>query len=46
MLFCAGTQEIGDMRKGEFNLTPEGWQMLRNAIAYLLLPEPELEPEP
>ena len=36
MLFCAGTQEVGSSREGEFNLTPEGRQMLRNAIAHLL----------
>jgi hypothetical protein len=36
MLFCAGTQEIGNMRMGEFNLASEGRQMLRNAISYLL----------
>ena len=36
LLFCAGTQEQGDSRQGEFNLTPEGRHMLRNAIAYLL----------
>lgn len=36
MLFCAGTQEVGSSREGEFNLTPEGRKMLRNAIAYLL----------
>lgn len=36
MLFCAGTQEIGNMRQGEFNLTAEGRQMLHNAITYLL----------
>jgi len=58
MLFCAGTREIryyDDDRQevittaqGELNLTAEGLQMFRNAIAYLLLPEPgpELEPEP
>lgn len=36
MLFCAGTQEIGNMRQGEFNLTADGQQMLHNAITYLL----------
>jgi hypothetical protein len=36
MLFCAGTQEVGDTPMGEFNLSAEGRQMLRNAIAYLL----------
>ena len=36
MLFCAGTQEVGDSREGEFNLTAAGRQMLRNAIAHLL----------
>ncbi|MHC4496223.1 MAG: LamG domain-containing protein [Planctomycetota bacterium] len=58
MLFCAGTQEIRYaepdtqelMRtaQGELNLTAEGLQMFRNAIAYLLLPEPgpEVESEP
>jgi hypothetical protein len=38
LLFCAGTQEVGDTCKGEFNLRPEGRQMLRNAINYLLRP--------
>ena len=36
MLFCAGTQEVGSSREGEFNLAPAGRQMLRNAIAHLL----------
>lgn len=36
MLFCAGTNEIGGTRKGKLNLTPDGRQMLRNAIAYML----------
>ena len=36
LLFCAGTQEVGDSREGEFNLTAAGRQMLRNAIAHLL----------
>ncbi|MCP4260893.1 MAG: hypothetical protein GY774_25795 [Planctomycetes bacterium] len=36
MLFCAGTQEIGNMCQGEFNLTADGRKMLHNAIAYLL----------
>jgi len=36
MLFCAGTQEVGDFLQGEFNLRPEGREMLHNAIAYLL----------
>ncbi len=36
LLFCAGTQEVGDFLQGEFNLRPEGRQMLHNAIAYLL----------
>ncbi|TKJ38651.1 MAG: hypothetical protein CEE38_02815 [Planctomycetes bacterium B3_Pla] len=36
MLFCAGTQEIGDTPQGEFNLTAKGRQMLRKAISYLL----------
>jgi len=50
MLFCAGTREIryyDDVRQqviptaqGELNLTAEGLRMFRNAIAYLLLPEP------
>jgi hypothetical protein len=38
LLFCAGTQELGDFLQGEFNLRPEGRQMLRNAINYLLRP--------
>jgi len=56
MLFCAGTQEIQFVdpdtqevmttAQGELNLTAEGLQMFRNAIAYLLLPEPTLELEP
>jgi len=58
MLFCAGTQEIQLINPdtletmttayGELNLTAEGLQIFRNAINYLLLPEPtlELEPEP
>ncbi len=36
LLFCAGTQEVGDTCQGVFNLTSEGRHMLRNAIAYLL----------
>ncbi len=39
LLFCAGTEDLPDPNddlQGEFNLTPEGRQMLRNAIAYLL----------
>jgi hypothetical protein len=36
LLFCAGTREVGNALQGEFNLGPEGRQMLRNAIAYLL----------
>ncbi|MHC4532508.1 MAG: LamG-like jellyroll fold domain-containing protein, partial [Planctomycetota bacterium] len=36
MLFCAGTQEIGNMCQGKFNLTADGQQMLHNAITYLL----------
>ncbi len=49
MLFCAGTQEIQffdpdtqeviTTAQGELNLTAEGLQMFRNAIAYLLSPE-------
>lgn len=49
MLFCAGTQEIQffdydrqeviTTAQGELNLTAEGLQMFRNAIAYLLEPE-------
>jgi hypothetical protein len=56
MLFCAGTQEIQFVdpdtqevittAQGELNLTAEGLQIFRNAIAYLLLPEPTLELEP
>ena len=50
MLFSAGTQEIqfvdpvtlevANTTQGELNLTAEGRQMLRNAIAYLRTPEP------
>ncbi len=36
LLFCAGTQEVGNFLQGEFNLRPEGRQMLHNAIAYLV----------
>ncbi|MCL5282662.1 MAG: hypothetical protein M1376_22485, partial [Planctomycetes bacterium] len=39
LLFCAGTQDLPDPNddlQGEFNLTPEGQHMLRNAIDYLL----------
>ncbi len=36
LLFCAGTREVGDALQGEFNLRPEGRQMLHNAISYLL----------
>lgn len=58
MLFCSGTQEIEYFDPvtqqlmttafGELNLTSEGLQMFRNAIAYLLRPErePESELEP
>ncbi len=35
LLFCAGTQEVGATLQGAFNLTVEGQEMLRNAIAYL-----------
>jgi hypothetical protein len=35
LLFCAGTQEVGATVQGAFNLTAEGQEMLRNAIAYL-----------
>ncbi len=48
MLFCAGTlelrfvdpdtQEVMTTAQGELNLTAEGLQMFRNAIAYLLRP--------
>jgi hypothetical protein len=51
LLLCAGTQEIQvtdpvtqkvvTTRMGELNLTPQGLQVFRNAIAYLLAaPEP------
>jgi len=50
LLFSAGTQEIQftdpdtqelmTTTQGELNLTTEGLQMFRNAIAYLLRPEP------
>jgi len=56
MLFCAGTQEIQffdphtqeviTTAQGELNLTAEGLQMFRNAIAYLLSPESTLEMQP
>jgi hypothetical protein len=36
LLFCAGTQEVGNTLQGEFNLRPEGRQMLHNAITYLI----------
>ncbi len=36
LLFCAGSREVGDNLQGEFNLGPEGRQMLHNAISYLL----------
>jgi hypothetical protein len=39
LLFCAGTEDFPDPNddlQGEFNLTPEGRHLLRNAIAYLL----------
>ena len=36
MLFCAGAQQVGSSRAGEFNLAPAGRKMLRNAIAHLL----------
>jgi hypothetical protein len=48
MLFSAGTQEIqfvdpvtqevATTTQGELNLTAEGLQMLRNAIAYMRMP--------
>jgi hypothetical protein len=40
MLFCAGTQEVGVTPQGALNLNATGLQMLGNAIAYLLAPEP------
>ena len=36
MLFCTGTDRFGGTHKSELNLTPDGLQMLRNAIAYML----------
>jgi hypothetical protein len=52
LLFCAGTQEIQitdpvthklvTTRVGELNLTPQGLQAFRNAIAYLLPSGPRL----
>ncbi len=36
LLFCAGTQDVNDAPQGQFNLTPVGRHVLRNAIAYLL----------
>ena len=52
LLFCAGTQEIQvtdpvtqkvvSTRMGELNLTPQGLQVFRNAIAYLLPSGPQL----
>jgi hypothetical protein len=52
LLFCAGTQEIQvsdpvthkltTTRVGELNLTPQGLQVFRNAIAYLLPSGPQL----
>ena len=54
LLFCAGTQEIqvadpvtqetATAPQGESNLTPEGLQMFRNAIAYLLASGPGAQP--
>ncbi|MCL5282663.1 MAG: hypothetical protein M1376_22490, partial [Planctomycetes bacterium] len=54
LLFCAGTQEIQVVDpatqetvtapQGELNLTPEGVQMFRNAIAYLLASGPGSRP--
>jgi hypothetical protein len=54
LLFCAGTQEMQVVDpatettmttpQGELNLTPEGLQMLCNAIAYLLPSEPGSQP--
>jgi hypothetical protein len=39
LLFVAGTQEEGPTPQGAWDLTADGEQMLRNAIAYML-PEP------
>jgi len=54
LLFCAGTKEIQVVdsvtqetlttTQGELNLTPEGLQMFRNAIAYLLSSAPGPQP--
>jgi hypothetical protein len=55
LLFCAGTKEIQVVvdpateetrttAQGELNLTPEGRQMFRNAIAYLLSSGPGPQP--
>jgi hypothetical protein len=43
MLLCAGTQEAGATPQGAFNLNEAGRQLLRNAIGYLLAPEPPLK---
>jgi hypothetical protein len=46
MLFVAGTQEEGPTPQGAWDLTADGEQMLRNAIAYMLpaAPEPSAGP--
>ena len=36
LMFCAGTQEGGDVGRGEFNLTPDGEIAFLNAIRYML----------
>jgi len=36
MLFCAGTQEGGDVGRGEYNLTPEGEKLFLNTVRYML----------
>ncbi|MHC4431801.1 MAG: fibronectin type III domain-containing protein [Planctomycetota bacterium] len=36
MLFCAGTQEGGDIGRGEMNLTPVGVRLFMNAVRFML----------
>jgi hypothetical protein len=36
MLFCAGTQEGGDVGRGEMNLTPVGLRLFMNAVRFML----------
>ncbi|MHC4532525.1 MAG: hypothetical protein ACYS6K_01095 [Planctomycetota bacterium] len=36
MFFAAGTQEGGDIGRGEYNLTPEGEKVFLNAVRYMI----------